>query len=1053
MGILAMRLEPDERAGTNGCPPAAAPAAATHLPEHVLEAILAEQRRDWLNGQRTPVATWLEQHPAVGSVPALAAELVYHEFSLRQELGESPEWGEYLLRFPQYMAVLRLLRQADEVVGETLVKPAASRPSRCRDYELLEEVGRGGMGIVYKARHRSLDRVVALKMIRSGGQASDEERRRFQAEARAVARLHHPNIVHIYEVGEADGEPFLALEFVEGQSLARRLGGVPLGPRPAACLMEVLARAVDYAHGMGVIHRDLNPSNVLVPGLLETALDGCVPKITDFGLAKMLDATRDTRSGALLGTPSYMAPEQAASRTAEIDARTDVYGLGALLYELLTGRPPFRAESPLQTLQQVAELDPARPRLLNAAVPRDLETICLKCLEKDPRRRYPSAAAMANDLRRWLRGEPVQARRVGPLGFAWRWCRRKPVIAGLAAGLIVSVVGGFSGILHQWRSAETARRDAVANAREARQILGDLVRFGPDASIESIDLISCVPQPPDIEPLLRAEAHYGRLFRECPGDTDLRVALTKVRGALGKVYCLREQMVEAEACFQRARELWEGFSNDRQEGRDWLACTQFWQSMVAASRGDYAQEFALKRGAHILWQQLAVDQPDDPGLLQKVEECRQALIHGVRVGIVRQESLRALETEADSLGNLVRERPSDRGLRHRLAQTCVLLGEYHFGKHSADQARLYWSQGYAQYRVLTMSRRDDLPARLALAHCCSRLMRNQASDPYYREAVTLIEEAGPYLAALSELHPSDDKLRLVLLDHYCFLARCHANAGATAPAQKTCRDKLLVLAKAFTERAADPRSGAAPLEALMRLCGTLRDAGQVTSARKMSREVASLASRYDALSLQDPGFSRWLGGNAVELATVLRHVGDPAESLHQAERALKHFERLRRASPTLPSNGKGVSVAWLAIGKARWDLGQPEEAVAALLESAAAQRRVFDLAPDVEDNRERLSRCYGRLSDCGGHRAPPAVVATALLEQEKLWPDNAKELAEVSEDFRKLAEVVGHDKARLSPEELAEQQGYLAQSDRLKHAAEAVSQRAEKAKPAAGEKQ
>ncbi len=271
-------------------------------------------------------------------------------------------------------------------------------------YELFEELGRGGMGIVYRARQVGLDRTVAIKMIRAGAYATPAERARFRAEAEAVARLQHPNIVQVYEVGEHDGQPFFSLEHVDGGSLARELDGAPLPARRAAELVEVLARAVQAAHGRGVVHRDLKPANVLL------ARDG-VPKVADFGLAKRLDGDGGmTQTGALLGTPSYMAPEQAGGTARSAGTAADVYGLGAILYECLTGRPPFKGPTVLDTLDQVRTQDPAPPRLLQPGVPRDLETICLKCLQKAAAHRYPSAGELAADLRRFLDGEPVRAR-------------------------------------------------------------------------------------------------------------------------------------------------------------------------------------------------------------------------------------------------------------------------------------------------------------------------------------------------------------------------------------------------------------------------------------------------------------------------------------------------------------------------------------------------------------------------------------------------------------------------------------------------------------------
>jgi WD40 repeat protein len=301
------------------------------------------------------------------------------------------------------------------------------------------------MGVVYQARQLSLDRVVALKMIRSGDLASPHDLSRFRREAEAVARLKHPNIVQIYEVNEGDGRPYFSLEYVEGGSLAQKVKGIPQPPRAAAELVEVLARAVHAAHQRGIIHRDLKPANVLLTG------DGA-PKITDFGIAKRLDLEAgQTRTGTIMGTPSYMAPEQAAGKTSQIGPAADVYSLGAILYKLLTGRPPFLAESWEATRDLVLSQEPVAPRRLQPKVPRDLQTICLKCLEKEPRKRYASVLALADELHCFIEGKPIRSRPVSAAERAWRWARRNPklaaastlAVAGLLAAVVVSIVFMF----------------------------------------------------------------------------------------------------------------------------------------------------------------------------------------------------------------------------------------------------------------------------------------------------------------------------------------------------------------------------------------------------------------------------------------------------------------------------------------------------------------------------------------------------------------------------------------------------------------------------------
>ncbi len=328
---------------------------------------------------------------------------------------------------------------------------------------MLEEIGHGGMGVVYQARQKSLDRMVALKLLLFGPHAPPESVKRFRAEAVATAALQHPNIVAIHEVGFCEGQHFIAMDYVKGQCLSALIRGSPLPARRAAGYVKTIAEAIHYAHERGILHRDLKPANVMIDANDQ-------PRVTDFGLAKRLEGDSElTVTGQVLGSPNYMPPEQATGKRGTPSRRSDVYALGAMLYHALTGRPPFVSEGLAETVQQVLNVEPVSPRVLNPSVPADLETVCLKCLEKEPDKRYATAQMLAEELGRFLEGKPVLARPVSRVAKAGRWCRRNPRLASAMGVALLSLLIGLAGVTWQWRQAESQRARAEAGEGLARQ--------------------------------------------------------------------------------------------------------------------------------------------------------------------------------------------------------------------------------------------------------------------------------------------------------------------------------------------------------------------------------------------------------------------------------------------------------------------------------------------------------------------------------------------------------------------------------------------------------
>jgi serine/threonine-protein kinase len=437
---------------------------------------------------------------------ALRVHAVCRRFEVAWRTGTPPRVEDYLGELPEAErpALLRELQALDDEYRQDThlrAAPAADRkpspaPGGDTDtrlgalvvpsgppvglpavpgYEVLAELGKGGMGVVYLARHEKLNRTVALKMLRPGEWEGPDGLARFRREGELLASLQHPNVVQVFDVGEHAGLPFLALEYVPGGPLTRRLGGQPQPPRDAAALVEAVARAVHAAHGKGIVHRDLKPGNILLmsgesPDTHHSPLTTHQAKVADFGLARLTGSHDLTQPGAIVGTPGYMAPEQAGGKG--VGPAADVWALGAILYECLTGRPPFKGVTAAETVLQVLSDDPAPVRVLNRRVPRDLETVALKCLEKDPRKRYPSAEALADDLRRFLDGRPTVARPVGALGRAGRWCRRRPREAALGALAAAAVLAGV--VTWAVLSRQSAARSAGA-MRELYEARGEAV--------------------------------------------------------------------------------------------------------------------------------------------------------------------------------------------------------------------------------------------------------------------------------------------------------------------------------------------------------------------------------------------------------------------------------------------------------------------------------------------------------------------------------------------------------------------------------------------------
>jgi tetratricopeptide (TPR) repeat protein/tRNA A-37 threonylcarbamoyl transferase component Bud32 len=634
--------------------------------------------------------------------------------------------------------------------------------------EIVALLGHGGMGLVYKARQPTLDRLVAVKVLRGASVADEELRERFRQEARAAARVRHPNLVQIYEVGEvpsSDGMPmpYLVLEFVNGGSLADALHGTPQAPRDAAQMLEELARAIHQVHEQGVVHRDLKPGNILLElrdaecGVRNDAHHlphAAIPKIADFGLARLGAASTLTQTGDIVGTPSYMAPEQTLGKSGVIGPATDVYGLGAILYEMLTGRPPFHAETPLATILQVQREEPVSVKRLQPTVPRDLETICLKCLEKEPAKRYASAQALADDLRSFLDDRPILARRASPRERLWRWTRRHPAWAALALVSTLAVLllaGGGWWAYGRLRTAaaqeEKQRQAAEESFRDALTAVEQLLEEAGDADLAGV---------PQMEParkrlLIKALRFYERFLAERGDETRLRFEIARARGRLGDIHELLGDCPMAEQSYRQALLILEQLparvDAQREGGR-----IHHQLGILLRKLNHFAEAEAELREALRLRQAL-VDQDADPTSRQELAVSRYHL-----GAVLARQRGKLLEAEAAYQDALLQQRELAAGFplvpayRRDLARTLNNIGLLRRSLGRRDwESPIREAVGLQRKLV---EEPDSLPGfRRDLAHSLSNLGTFLRDNNQTEEAEAAYSEAAVMLGRLSNEFP------------------------------------------------------------------------------------------------------------------------------------------------------------------------------------------------------------------------------------------------------------------------------------------------------------
>jgi tetratricopeptide (TPR) repeat protein len=795
------------------------------------------------------------------------------------------------------------------------------------DYELLNELGRGGMGVVYKAWQVSLNRPVALKMIKVGVLADDAELQRFQNEAEAIALLDHAGIVPVYEVGEHDGQRYFSMKLVEGGNLADQLATLRADPRAAATLLAETAEAVHHAHMRGILHRDLKPANILVDKAGH-------PHVTDFGLAKRVeDDVEMTASGAVMGTPAYMSPEQAAGRRGTITTATDVYGLGAILYALLTGKAPFGGASLADTLQAVKERPPEPPRGLNASAPGDLETICLKCLEKDPRRRYASAQALADDLRCWLDSRPIAARRVGAAERLWLWCKRKPAVAALAATVLFTVVGGTVALIAVQANANRAlekkntaltqslTREAKANADlNAANVR---VKERLDLAMEAIktlhtgvseDFVLEQDQFKDLRDrlLTSASGFYEKLGALLKGDADRssrRTLLQANQAVAGLSYAVSGPEV-ALVLLQRVLAGREALA--AASGGDPELATDVAESLLAVgaalqNMGRADQALAAYRRAGTTLTAASSGLPRSIAARSAFAEAEARVGNLLAITGHLPEGLRALISARDLQKALAAETPGDVARQEALAFTHIKVGGLLEITRKTDEALA----SYQAARAITQELAEAHPAtpnfRNELATSLSKIGGVLSETVRRPEGLASLEAARAIQQKLVKSYPGISRFQYDLADNQDII-------GAVLGAMKR------------------PAEALASLEAARAIRQKLVDADP--------------ANIY---------FQDALAKTLTRIGDLLGQSGRKAEALASLKAALSVTEELVEANPAIPRHRLALADCCKAIGRRLRDDGRLAAALPYFRRAVALRQAEVDADPSQTRNHDFLA--------------------------------------------------------------------------------------------------
>lgn len=852
--------------------------------------------------------------------------------------------------------------------------PALAAGTILGDYELIDEISHGGMGIVYRARQNSLQRLVAVKVLQAGPLASSEQWQRFQAEAEAVAGLDHPHIVPVYDVGIHNNVPYFSMKLLEGGSLSHRLAGAYRPScRESAQLLATVADAVHYAHERGILHRDLKPANIL----LDTQGQ---PHVSDFGLAKRaagpggtdaspapgnatpLPPLAVTISGAIVGTPSYMAPEQAAGvRT--LTTATDVYGLGAILYELLTGRPPFRGEQLLDTLRRLQEEEPLAPRTVCPGVERDLETICLKCLQKEPARRYFSARELALDLRRYLAGEPIEARPVGRMERIWLWCRRRPAAAAVLFAFAAVIVTAFVLVENKRRDAiasaaatAAANRDLVASRDKARRVIDDFCRQLSDDSWGD--------DPALLEKrkrLLEKGLSYCRDFLDDPNaETPASAELVRTYSRIGDITAALSRNEEARNAFNRAFAAADMLLQSEPGDRDVrfvLARTYNRLGTLDRKAGRKTDALQSYGKAHDLLVALRREEAEDLNAEGELSvTCNNCATLYEDLG--RLEDAAVSYRECIDINRDMTRRSTDIQYRYMLAVSLQNYGLLIFRKGRRDEAWGCLRESEKLSRQAAAAQPNVPRYQQQLGHILLNRGSKQCDEKHYADAVQTLTEGREVLTGLVKMQPGSWWFKEDLARLLNQLARAHRDLGAS-------RNNPTDLDKAIQ---------------------AFQAAGEL----------------HKELSVREPRSADFLhrrAGCAFDAALLLAKRGKKPEAIRSYQETRDLCRRLVKAIPNRLDYQNLLGLALNNLGRELWLLRRRDEALTALREALAPNRLAFARSPSSDYHRRVLNTTYLFLGDVYRDTGRYEEWAAVLRQRRELWPDNSGQLFAIACDL------------------------------------------------------